>query len=143
MAQSKLECMLNGVNTFLSGKMYAHVLKEKKENSWQRNAYIRGYNFAFNLYLEGHKSFDNIKELFEVFTKEPLDKNVKKHCVALKCVVQSSTGHEITVTLPVMTSTQFFCSTVNKAVTDVNEVKRKVQEFVSKENYTIIHSDIV
>ncbi len=143
MAMSKLECTLNGINTFLSGKMYAALPKERKTNSWQHNSFVRGYNFAYNLYLEGHTNYENVRELFEVFMNEPLNQDVKKHCIGIKCTVQSDKGHEINVTLPVMTRTQFFCATVNKAVTDVNEVKRKLTEFIEAQKFKIIQSDIV
>lgn len=133
MAQSKLECVVHGINTFLSGKLYATVLKEMKGESWQRNAFTRGYNFAHDLYLADHDTLDNKLELFEVFNKEPLDKKVKNHCICLSIQLQYGHGHEVQLTLPVMTSTQFFCSTVNKNATDVEEVRRKLSEFMSKE----------
>lgn len=141
MAMSKLEWVLNGMNVFLSGELYNPTNREN--HSWQCNAFTRGYNFVYNLYLEGHTNYENVRELFEVFTKEPLNQNVKKHCIAIQCTIQSKPGHEITVTLPVMTRTQFFCATVNKAVTDVNEVKRKLTEFIESEKFKIINSDIV
>lgn len=133
MAQSKLECIVHGINTFLSGKMYAGTLKEMKGESWQRNAFTRGYNFAHDLYLEDHDTLDNKLELFEVFNKEPLDKNIAKHCICLVIQLQYGHGHEVPLTMPVMTSTQFFCSTVNKNATDVEEVRRKLKEFMDKE----------
>ena len=141
MAMTKLEWVLNGINFFLNGNIYDPSNMEN--HSWQCDAFTRGYNFAYNLYLDGHNNYDNVRELFEVFTKEPLNQNVKKHCIGIKCTVQSDKGHEINVTLPVMTRTQFFCATVNKAVTDVNEVKRKLTEFIESQKFKIIQSDIV
>ncbi len=141
MAMSKLEWVLNGINFFLNGNIYDPSNMEN--HSWQCTAFTNGYNFAYNLYLDGHNNYDNVRELFEVFTNEPLNQNVKKHCIGIKCTVQSDKGHEINVTLPVMTRTQFFCATVNKAVTDVNEVKRKLTEFIEAQKFKIIQSDIV
>lgn len=143
MAQSKLECLAHGINTFLSGKMYATGLKKVKGESWQRTAYARGYNFAHDLYLNGHDTLDNKLELFEVFNKEPLDKNVKKHCISLSIQLQYGHDHEVQLILPVMTSTQFFCSTVNKNATDVEEVRRKLTEFMTKEEVKCLDFDVI
>lgn len=143
MAQSKLECVVYGINTFLSGKMYSSTLKEMKGESWQRNAFTRGYNFAHDLYLKDHDTLDNKLELFEVFNKEPLDKNIKKHCISLQVQLQYGHGHEVKLTLPVMTSTQFFCSTVNKNATDVFEMQRKLKEFMISDEIQVLDFNVL
>ncbi len=140
MAQCKMSCFVKGMNTFLSGKMYVTKPRIEEDDSWQRKATMRGYNFVHDLFLS-----DNISDkfdLFNLFLKEAMDKTIQK--TWLKWEVElSSNGKSCTVLIPFKSHKDLFHSTLNKTLEESTAFKEKVLKGLADANIEVLNINLI